>query len=86
LPMNQHAWWPITFGMKEVNNLWTSWWHYVLRRAVRFMRGSLFMICQQYAAVTSFISHLFSVTVSEQCHTSWCDILVSNVYFCTTPL
>jgi hypothetical protein len=34
LPMNQYAWWPITFGMKEVINFWTSWWHYVSWRAV----------------------------------------------------
>jgi hypothetical protein len=48
------------------------------------MRRSLFMICQQWVAVT--ISHLFSVTVSEQCGTSWCGILQSNVCFCTTPM
>jgi hypothetical protein len=74
LPMNQHAWWPITFDMKGIN-FWTAWQHYVSRRAVRFMRGSLFMTCQQQAAVISSISHLFSVTVSELCGTSWCCIL-----------
>jgi hypothetical protein len=31
---------------RELINLWTAWRHYVSRRAVRFMRGSLFMICR----------------------------------------
>jgi hypothetical protein len=43
--------------------LWTTWLHYVSRRAVRFMGGNLFMICQQWAVVASSISSLFSVTV-----------------------
>jgi hypothetical protein len=37
LPMNQHA----TFRMKE-SNLWTAWWHYVSRRAMRFVCGNFF--------------------------------------------
>jgi hypothetical protein len=45
-----------------------------------------FMICQQEAAVISSISHLFSVIVSEQHGTSWCNILQSNSYFCMTPV
>jgi transposase len=45
------------------------------------IRGSLFTICQQYSAVISSISHLFSVTVSEDCDTSWYCILQSNVLF-----
>jgi hypothetical protein len=32
--------------------------------------GNLFTICQQWAAVISFFSCLFSVTVSEQCVSS----------------
>jgi hypothetical protein len=51
----------------------------------RFMCGNLFMICQQWAAVISSISRLFSVTISEQCVMSWCGILQSNVYFFMKP-
>jgi hypothetical protein len=39
-------------------------------QAVRFMYESLFMVCQQQAAVMGSVCHLFSVTVSEQCGTS----------------
>jgi hypothetical protein len=50
--------------------LWTVLQYHVSRRAVPLMRGNLFMICQQWAAVISSISNLFSVAVSEQCGTS----------------
>jgi hypothetical protein len=44
-----------------------AWWS--------FMSGSLFMICQQWTAVISSISRLFSVTISEQCVLLWFSIL-----------
>jgi hypothetical protein len=43
------------------------------------------MICQQWAAVFSSISLMFSVTISEQYVPSWCRILLSNLYLCMTP-
>jgi hypothetical protein len=46
---------------------------------VRFMCWNLFLIYQQWAAVISSISCLFSVTISEQCVTLWCGILQSSV-------
>jgi hypothetical protein len=46
-----------------------------------FMRGNLFMICQQWAAVISFISRLFPITISEQCVPSWCGILLEQLVF-----
>jgi hypothetical protein len=39
------------------------------------------MIFQQWVEDISSISHLFSVTISEQCVPSWCGILESEVYF-----
>jgi hypothetical protein len=45
----------------------------------------IFMIYQQWAAVISSISRLFSAAITEQCVPSWCGILRSNVYFCMTP-
>jgi hypothetical protein len=45
-----------------------------------------FMICEQQAAVISSISHLFSVTVCEQCGMSWCSILYSNLYLCMNDI
>jgi hypothetical protein len=50
------------------------------------MRGTLFMICRQWVAVISYISHFFSLTVSEQYGTSWCGTLQSNVHFCITSM
>jgi hypothetical protein len=47
-------------------NLSTARRYYFPRRAVRLMRGNMFMICQQCAADISFISRLLSVTNSEQ--------------------
>jgi hypothetical protein len=47
---------------------------------------NLFMICQQWVAVISSISCLFSVTVSEQCVISRCSMIQSNIYYCITPL
>jgi hypothetical protein len=38
------------------------------------------MICQQWAAVISSISRLFSVKISEQCSPTWCGLLQSEVY------
>jgi hypothetical protein len=59
----------------------TAWRHYVSCWAMRFMHGTLVMICKlQAAAPIPICSH--SVTVSEKCGTPWCSILLSNVYFC----
>jgi hypothetical protein len=55
--------------------LLTAWWHYVPQQAVQLTCRNLFIICQQLVAVISFISHLFSVTINEQCVMSWCGIL-----------
>jgi hypothetical protein len=55
LPMSQYAWWPITCGPLD-----GIMFH---GEQCRFMHGNLFMICQQWAAVISSISRLFSVTV-----------------------
>jgi hypothetical protein len=72
LPMNQYAWWPITF---EIEILWSFLTALCFKAsAVRFMCGILLMICQQWAAAVIYISRLFSVTISEQCVTSWCGI------------
>jgi hypothetical protein len=38
------------------------------------------------SAVVSSTSNLFSATLSEQHGTSWCGILQSNIYFCTSPM
>jgi hypothetical protein len=59
--------------------------HCVSRRAVRLMRGNLFMICEEWTEVISSISRLFSVTISEQWVPSWCGILHSNVHLYMTP-
>jgi AraC-like DNA-binding protein len=64
--------------------LWTAWRHYVSLQALVFMRGNLFLICLQWAAVISSVSRLFSVTVNEQCGMSRCHILQSNMYLCMT--
>jgi hypothetical protein len=61
--------------VKEVINFWAAWGNYVSRRAVRFMRGSLFMICQQWTAVINSIIRLFLVTINMQCVPSCCGIL-----------
>jgi hypothetical protein len=45
------------------------------------MRGTFFMICQQWAAVNSSISRLFSVVIREKCVLSWCGILKENRVF-----
>jgi hypothetical protein len=39
------------------------------------MRENLFIICQQRMTVMRSNSRLFSVTICEQCGTSWCGIL-----------
>jgi hypothetical protein len=44
------------------------------------------MICQQWATVSSSISYLFSVTISEQCVLSWCNILQCNMYSYIAPM
>jgi hypothetical protein len=55
--------------------LWTVWWHYVSWQAVQTMRGNFVMIFQQWEAVIRSITHLFSVTIGEQCVPSLCGIL-----------
>jgi hypothetical protein len=55
-------------------------------RAWEFVRDLSAACSRQQATVISTISHLFLVTDSEQCGTSWCDILQSNVYFYVTAL
>jgi hypothetical protein len=59
---------------REVINLWTAWRHYVSRRSLRFMWGSL--ICQLLSAPS---------VNSQQCGTTWFPIIQSSVYFCVTP-
>jgi hypothetical protein len=39
-----------------------------------------------WPSVISSISHLFSITISEQCVLSWYSLLCSNTYFCRTPM
>jgi hypothetical protein len=63
--------------------MWTAWRHFFFSwRAVRFMRGNLFLVCHQWAAIISSVSILFSVTISEQFVPSLCGILQSKMYFC----
>jgi hypothetical protein len=50
------------------------------------MSGILFMIYQQWAAVISSISRLFSVRISAQCGTSQYGILQSKAYCCMSPV
>jgi hypothetical protein len=75
LPINQHAQWPITFGMKGSNGPVASLTALFQGKQCGSCLLSLFMICQQQAAVINSINHFFSFTVSEQCGTSWCSIL-----------
>jgi hypothetical protein len=49
--------------------MWATWQYFVSWWAVCVIHGNLFMICQQWAAIISSISCLFSVIISEQfCH------------------
>jgi hypothetical protein len=80
LPINQ----PITFEIKGSNGLVDR------LKVLCFTASSAIHVWEflyDFSAVGSsyqLLSHLFSVTVSEQCGASWCGIL-SSVYFCMTP-
>jgi hypothetical protein len=56
--------WLITLEWREVINLWTAWRHYVSRRIVRFMRGSLwFVSSRQQLSAPSAISFQLQLAV-----------------------
>jgi hypothetical protein len=78
LPMNQYAWWPITFGIKGIINFVDCLMALCFTASSAVHVWELFMICQQWAAIISSISHSFSITINEQCVLSWC-------YFSMTP-
>jgi hypothetical protein len=53
--------------------------------------GSYVGICLQFVSSEQqssapSISHLFSVTISQQCIMAWCGLLQSNVYFSMTTM
>jgi hypothetical protein len=69
LSKNQRAWWPVTFL-----NCLTVW----------FMGEKLYMICQHWVAVVSFISRSQLRWLSSVL--SWCNIPQSNTLICLTPI
>jgi hypothetical protein len=78
LPMNQHASWPITFG-PLVDHLTA-----LCFTASSAVRASEFVYDLSAEDKLSAPLAICSQSVSEQCGTSWCGILQSNVCFCMT--
>jgi hypothetical protein len=56
LPTNQYVMADNIWNEAKSLILWTAWRHYVSRPSVRFMLGTLFMICRLCAAVISSIN------------------------------
>jgi hypothetical protein len=87
VPMNQHARWPICLEWREIINLWTTWWYYVMLLSEqcgsswfvssRQQLSAPLAICSQLQLVSSVVSHgvaYFRAVCLPICHP--CEIRI----------